>query len=90
LANTNCWKPQAGRETSMSNATITGCTSTRILQLLQEGPALAGELAAELQLPSNRVSSYLHQLAKTGRVRRAPSTAPTSAHRSSGACRRCP
>ncbi|EZP43201.1 hypothetical protein BW38_03548 [Stenotrophomonas sp. RIT309] len=55
-------------------------TSTRILQLLQEGPGLAGELAAELaaelQLPSNRVSSYLHQLAKTGRVQRAPFHGP--------------
>lgn len=51
-------------------------TATRILQLLQDGPGLAGELAAELQLPSNRVSSYLHQLAKTGRVRRAPFHGP--------------
>ncbi|HGM5498883.1 TPA: hypothetical protein ACKPW8_004440 [Stenotrophomonas maltophilia] len=60
----------------MSNATITGCTSTRILQLLQEGSVLVGELAAELQPPSNRVSSYLHQLAKTGSVRRAPFHGP--------------
>ncbi|UXB21731.1 hypothetical protein K7566_08545 [Stenotrophomonas maltophilia] len=50
--------------------------ATRILQLLHEGPGLAGELAAELQLPSNLVSSYLHQLAKTGRVQRAPFHAP--------------
>ncbi len=51
-------------------------TSIRILELLQEGPCLAGELAAELHLPSNRVSSYLHQLAKTGRVQRAPFYGP--------------
>ncbi|HGM5141219.1 TPA: hypothetical protein ACKPYR_000327 [Stenotrophomonas maltophilia] len=51
-------------------------TTTRILQLLQEGPGLASELTVELQLPSNRVSSYLHQLAKTGRVSRAPFQGP--------------
>ncbi|WP_049419524.1 helix-turn-helix domain-containing protein [Stenotrophomonas muris] len=60
----------------MADAGIADGTATRILQLLQEGPGLAGELAAELQLPSNRVSSYLHQLAKTGRVRRAPFHGP--------------
>ncbi len=60
----------------MADTATADGTSTRILQLLQEGPGLAGELAAELQLPSNRVSSHLHQLAKTGRVQRAPFHGP--------------
>lgn len=60
----------------MADTCTAGGTATRILQLLHQGLGLASELAAELQLPSNRVSSYLHQLAKTGRVQRAPFHGP--------------
>ncbi len=49
-----------------------GGTATRILQLVQEGRGLA----AELRLPSNRVSSYLHQLDKSGRVQPTPFHGP--------------
>lgn len=42
-----------------------------LLKLLEEGPGLTAELAAELAISSHNASTHLHNLAKSGKVQKA-------------------
>lgn len=53
-------------------------TTGQIVRILADGPALTGEVAAELGIPANAASAFLHGLLRQGRVEKSPFKRPSA------------